>query len=79
MSVKSWGFSKNYTYYNLCRVCLDCTFEKQAFNGLLKVISIQNVFKSTLIYIKAIIKTNKGKYMKTLKFTILSILCNKRR
>ena len=35
-----------YTYYNLCQVCLDCNIyfllEKQVFNGLLKLIGIQN-------------------------------------
>ena len=38
---------KKYTYYNLCWMCLDCNiyflFKKIAFNGLLKIIDIQNL------------------------------------
>ena len=45
--LKTCFFIKKYTFYNLRRVRFDCNiyflFEKQAFNGLLKVIGIQNV------------------------------------
>ena len=45
ISFENCVFIKKYTYLNLCRVSLDCNiyflFDKQAFNGLLKVTGIQ--------------------------------------
>ena len=46
--LKAFFFTKNNTYYNLCRVCLyfniHFLLEKQAFNELLNIIGKQNKF-----------------------------------